>query len=393
MLKVDSHGARRFLSFDQVERLVEDNRATTRAATAMAVADAYGDKLLSPAEREMAEDVLALLARDVELEVRQAVAEHVKACPFLPRSLALTLAQDVETVALPVLRYSDVLTDDDLIQIVHQGENVKVMEIARRKALGPALSEAVVEHGTEAAVTLLVSNEGAEVTEPVMGQAMDRFPASRTIERGLINRRELPPAVIARLIGQVSDELRLRLVQRHGMPEEIVETVVEQGSELAVTRSLSAMAGPDELVRMVDELMAATRLTPTLLLRALCCGELALFEISLARMSGMAPDKVQAILKGGDQAAFQALYDSAALPEDFFRAFRIAARSAVMLLARRGQGQDQEWQAKFTRQIVQKIAIEYDRLDPDNLEALLSQLSHLRDWTGTSRDGWLRPDA
>jgi len=389
MLKLDSHGARRFLSFDQVERLVEDNRATTRAATAVAVADAYGENLLTPAEREMAEEVLALLANDIELEVRQAVSEHVKACPFLPRSLALTLAQDVETVALPMLRYSDVLTDDDLIQIVRQGESAKIIGIAQRRELGPALSNAVVEKGSEAAVSLLLSNEGAVVEEPAMVKALNRYPGSRTIETGLINRRELPPIVVARLIGRVSEELRSRLVQRHGMPEEIVTPLVEQGSELALTRSRPASAGAEELERLVDELKAAGKLTPTLLLRAVCCGELSLFEASLASLSGTASTQVHTVIKGGDQAAFQALYDGASLPEELSRAFRIAVRSAAMLLARR----EQEWQAKFTRQIVQKIAIEYDRLDPDNLETLLSQLSHLRDWTGTSRDGWLRPDA
>ena len=48
-------------------------------------------------ERQIATRILGLMARDIEVRVREAVAQHVKSCPYLPDDLARTLA--VQTIA------------------------------------------------------------------------------------------------------------------------------------------------------------------------------------------------------------------------------------------------------------------------------------------------------
>ena len=97
------------LTKGHVDRLLRDRSATARAETAAGVAAAFADGDLAPRERRMAEGILEILAADVAEEVRRSLAEHVKHSPLLPRRLAIALAEDVESVALPILRASEVL--------------------------------------------------------------------------------------------------------------------------------------------------------------------------------------------------------------------------------------------------------------------------------------------
>src|SRR5690348_12019405 len=102
--------------------LNENPSAPIRADVARAVAAELARSTLSASEAKIAEDILAILARDVELMVRRALAEHVAESARLPRGIALTLAHDLDdAVALPVLERSPLLEDEDLVAFVRSG--------------------------------------------------------------------------------------------------------------------------------------------------------------------------------------------------------------------------------------------------------------------------------
>ena len=49
--------------------------------------------------------------------VRDALSENLKENPNVPHEVALSLAQDVDQVSLPVLQYSEILSDQDLTEV------------------------------------------------------------------------------------------------------------------------------------------------------------------------------------------------------------------------------------------------------------------------------------
>ena len=63
------------------------------------------DVSITDEEREAAHEVLRLMAADAAELVRRALAVTLKNSPNLPRDVALKLARDVDSVALPVLNY------------------------------------------------------------------------------------------------------------------------------------------------------------------------------------------------------------------------------------------------------------------------------------------------
>ena len=119
---------------------------------------------LTDEERRIAVEILEVLARDVERLVREALSEHLKRCPFLPAGIARTLANDIESVALPIIRYSCVLSDEDLVSIVRAGSSAKQIATAKRETVSAGVADALVDLGNEEVVGTLLGNLGAELS-------------------------------------------------------------------------------------------------------------------------------------------------------------------------------------------------------------------------------------
>src|SRR5258707_110832 len=152
-----------FLAKSDVERLLADPSASTRADMAAALAKEFETGSLTTAERRLAEDIFRALARDAADRVRQALSEHLKDSRDLPHDVALALARDIDAVALPVLQHSLVLSDADLIEIVRRGGAGKQVAIAGRASDAAPVREANVSAQKHALVAQLDGTHEAEL--------------------------------------------------------------------------------------------------------------------------------------------------------------------------------------------------------------------------------------
>ena len=97
-----------------VVRLLSDPSPETRADMAGKIAQGFTVASLTDRERQIAMDIVRAMVKDAEVRVREALSQKLKSSDELPHDVALTLARDVESVALPMLEFSTVLTDDDM---------------------------------------------------------------------------------------------------------------------------------------------------------------------------------------------------------------------------------------------------------------------------------------
>ena len=100
------------LTQSDVTRLLAEPSPDVRAEIAGKVSVTLAGGDIAPEEIALAQDIVRILARDVEVRVRARVAQGLRHARTLPRDVALKLANDVDTVALPVLTDSLVLTED-----------------------------------------------------------------------------------------------------------------------------------------------------------------------------------------------------------------------------------------------------------------------------------------
>lgn len=289
-----------------VERLIADPSAETRASLAGKLGATYADGLLSDRERAVADDIIRTIARDVEVRVRAALARSICSSRELPVDVARRLANDVAEVAVPVLQLSAVLSDADLMAIVATQTPDHRRAIAGREEVSPQVASSLVGSGDTAAVAVLVANPGARLDEPIMEQVIDCYGSERMITSPLAERQMLPLGIAERLVVLVSDRVQERLIAEHQLTEELAAGLFGDSRDRVALLLSDGTSEAVDVYGLVEQLHAAGRLTNSLMLEALLAEDRLFFEDGLARRSGLSIAAVRDSL-GRDVAERDAL--------------------------------------------------------------------------------------
>jgi uncharacterized protein (DUF2336 family) len=340
-----------------------------RAELAGKVATDLSGSGLTPTEVKLAQDIVRLLARDVEEKVRASLSRGLRHSPYLPRDVALKLANDINYVALPMLADSLVLTDEDLIEIVRHGSCFKQEAVASRPNLPETVSDVLVTHGQEPAVIVLMSNNSARIAEDSFNRAVTRFADSTRVKEAMVLRDKLPITVAERLVTMVSKALQAHLVKTHDLAPATVADIVLTSREQAIIH-LSVGASDEDLRQMVTQMQRNGRLTPSLILRALCSGDIAFFEAAMAAKSDVPLDNAQILIHEPSRRGLAALYQKAAMPEALYGAVR-AAVDVVDETGFDGGARDLE---RFRSRVISRVLTLVENVDPSDADYLLGKL-------------------
>jgi len=364
----------RGLSLEDVNKLATDQSATTRTTTAVLLAQQVSTETLKPAELKLAFDIFRIMVRDAEVRVREALSANLKNNPNVPADVALTLAEDVDTVSLPILSYSEVLTAADLVHIINAQKSVtKMHAIAGRSTVDESVSTALVERGTDTVVARLMANPGAVVGEHSLHRAVDRFGESEIVLEPLVQRAVLPVTVCERLVNHVADHLRTQLLAKHKLSTDVVIDLVLQTRERA-TVGLAMGVGEEAVSALVMQLKDNGRLTSSLVLRAICMGNLRFFEHALAALASVPLSNARVLVHEGSGAGLRAIWSKAGLVDKALPAIR-AAVEAVDNTALEGPTVTPQ---HYARRILERVLTQYESIgmaiDGDDLEFLLARL-------------------
>ncbi|MBL28119.1 MAG: hypothetical protein CMM50_11300 [Rhodospirillaceae bacterium] len=348
------------LSQEDVDRLLSDPSAETRRITATKIARDFGSEVLTESEQKVAQEIIGLLVRDVAVRVRQALSEGLKHNPNVPPDVAVALSKDVDDVATPILRNAFAFSDDDLIEIIKIASPRKLAAIAERDKVSSRVSDALIDHGDENAVACLIANDGAEIDPQSLHRALDRYGESERVHEAMIDRSKLPLVIAERLVAMVSNQMRTRLVTRHELKPETATELMFEARERATMALLSPDADAREVHRLVDQLYRFKRLTPTMVLRALCTGDVVFFESAITRLAGIPEDNVRILVGDTGGIGLKRLYDKAGLPASMFP----LARSAIELyqeMQRKGMPDSRD---SYARLMLERIVSKFDDLAP-----------------------------
>lgn len=364
------------LSIEDVNRLLSDPSDQTRAETAVKLARQFDDESLTAQERRMAEDILRLMARDAVARVRQALSENLKDNPLVPRDLARTLAHDIDIVSTPILEFSEVLTTEDLIEIVRGKNETKQTAIARRQVVQEAVADVLVDEGAEGAVATLAGNTGADLTETSMMRIVDRFADSASVQDELINRDVLPITVAEKLVNHVSETMRARLLERHALTEEEAGDLVLHSRERA-TIGLSAGSTEETVQRLVRQLQRHDRLTSSIIVRAACMGDIIFLECAMAERAGVSLSNARILIHDSGELGLRGIFEQAGLPEEIYPALR-AAVDTFAQTDYDGLEHDRE---RFSRRMIERILTQYGDLgvqfESEDLDYLVGRMGQL----------------
>lgn len=137
------------------------------------------------------DEVLCQLAELVEVEARAHVAKLLAPLERAPGTVVVKLANDDIEVAKPLLEFSNVLSDDDLIDIIGRQSEEHRVAIAGRLNVPERVGEAIVEHGDKPSVVRLVRNTNAEFDKATLEKLVERATRDAEIAADLRGRPEI----------------------------------------------------------------------------------------------------------------------------------------------------------------------------------------------------------
>jgi len=282
------------INFNDLIGLARDKSVEGRTRLVQIVGDLFfdTDTVLRDAERNIMSDILRQLIHDVEMKVRQQLAERMASEINAPRDLISALANDQIEVAHPILTQSTILQDIELIEIVEHRTFGHQLAIAMRESVSEAVSEALIGTGNVDVIKTLLENENADISGKAMESLVEQSEKIDDIQVPLINRGDLGPDLAKRMYWWVSAALRKHIVEHYRIDEaelddKIQDTIhdilVGDGSGPGMIDSTPLRKSQE----LAEKLQKAQAITPQLLIQTLRQREVILFEDLLSQRTGL----------------------------------------------------------------------------------------------------------
>ena len=276
---------------------------------------------------QMAMEVLEILAKDDLPRVRATIAEEIKRAGNVPNKLVRQLAHDIEEiVSAPILEYSPMLSDSDLLEIIAGGcAGGALIALSRRKGLGERISGAVFNTRNVQAVAAMLRNKTAKISDKTMDMIAVEGEESTEWHAPMVDRNNMPARVIRRIATFVSASLMDILIEKHkdqaGVVEELRQTVRKRIERGDFAEKDADWEPAEDRARNMKK---AGKLTEDSIVRAMEAGDNAFVRYALVELSGLAFDVVTRLLNTGSGKAVTALVWKAGL--DMSTAYAIQQR-------------------------------------------------------------------
>lgn len=251
--------------------------------------------------RQLTYQALEMLVRDNVPRVRRIIAETLKDVADAPPEIIGRLARDCEiAVSSPVLQFSPVLSETDLLDIIaHLPNEGALGAIARRRRVPGPVADAIGASGDLEAIRALLANKSAQIREETLDRLIERAPEVTAWHAPLVARPVLSAGAVLKLATFVAANLLDALGRRHDLDP---ATARQVGA--VVMRRLAEEAGPgagDGGAERAQRLHAAGKLDDEAFGEAAVRGDRALIRAGLALRARLPAESVDKVL--GAQSA------------------------------------------------------------------------------------------
>lgn len=251
---------------------------------------------LKDIEAGLAEDIFRILIRDVEIKVRQTLAESLKNSRNLPKDIVNSLLRETDSISLPFIKYYQDLSSEDLMKIIDLSNLHQQKAVAGRLNLPDEISQYIVDKCPPEVVSILISNETAEIREETYNNILQKYFHDEDIKRRLVYRSELPVAIIEKMAHSLSEELKKRLILTHNIPINLATDIIEEVKEKTTLKISEEFSSDKQIEELVHQLYSSNRLSPNLIVRSICLGDLKFFEYALVYLSNTPIVEVRKVL-------------------------------------------------------------------------------------------------
>jgi uncharacterized protein (DUF2336 family) len=253
-------------------------------------------------------ETLEYLASDSAHRVRAVLAEEIKHLPNVPRDVVLALARDLNhIVAAPILEYSPLLSDADLMEIIACGRVREVLvAVARRRPLSEQVSQVLVQSLDVSAVAALLVNPDAEIRKATLDRVVAEAEEIESWHLPLALRADLSARAIRRIAGFVGAAIIERLAARNDL-DHGTRTFLNRQLRLRLEEKPEALEAAAAASDSIARAKEAKCLNGNFVEDAALAGHRESVILALAELAKVNPASVRRILASGHAKPLVAL--------------------------------------------------------------------------------------
>lgn len=177
-------------------------------------------------------NVVERIAYELEIEARAELSERISGVDKAPRRLICRLARDDIAVAKPVLEQSNILTDEDLVQIAKSKGQTHLHAISRRQHLAPPVTDIIVQRGEAPVLIEVTKNKGAEFSDTGLQSLSEKAQSDGDLLTALGTRRDLPTDFMHEIKHRVMEKIKAEMAGKYTKSDiEDLHSLVEKSAE------------------------------------------------------------------------------------------------------------------------------------------------------------------
>ena len=254
---------------------------------------------LDPGQMALFDNIMGRISSEMEEAVRAELSVKLAPSSFAPAGVLRELASDTIGVAGPVLRNSSVLTESDLVELAASHGQEHLRAISQRAEIPAAVSDAIVAHGDDVTLDVLLRNAGAELSRAASEAAVDRAQANPALHEAVVERESLPPDLLNEMYFIVESRLRESIMERNAeLDPKALEAALAAGRKRLASRDGAMPADYQQAELEVRALAKSGGLTPTVLTSFLRKGDKTKFTIALAELADIDFATARRVLEG-----------------------------------------------------------------------------------------------
>lgn len=189
----------------------EDRRALGReVANLFFAAEKRG---ISVGQKDEFGEILGNLLSAMDLGAREELSDRMADSVEAPRSLMMQMAQDEVSVATPVLQRSQILTDDDLIEVSANATVQHRLVLSKRENLSSQVTDELISHEEKAVMCAVASNPTAHISDTGFNTLAQHGADDEELAKTLASRANLPTQVAEQILPALDAKAKKNLME------------------------------------------------------------------------------------------------------------------------------------------------------------------------------------
>ena len=304
--------------------VIETGAVEQRIALAVQLAAFLANDATPGGERNQVVPTVLKLAVDPVTDVRKTLAVALSPVRNLNADVVFSIISDEDEIALPFLAATPSLNHWHMLAVLRVGDASRQRGVALRPDLSAEARAFILKSADIEVAVALFDNPSVRFNTEEYHALYGRFGQAGDIVERLLACADLPLDIRILQAKRASNRMHQLLAERGWVPANDAAELVADAEETAMLRIL-VEANEAEIASVVPFLVSKAMLTPSIVVRAACLGEMHVVEWALAHLAGLPVAKARDAMQGRGLMRFRALYNKSGLPSACFGILQAAA--------------------------------------------------------------------